>query len=555
MIFKSIHIQNYRNYDDVEIDLSNRNVFIGQNDVGKSNLINAIRLVLDREIRKNNCVETDFHLRNTSEPIIITLAIDISDSDATDTEKLRAKMKGVSLSSEEILYIRLTATYNNIDQIAVPVLDWGGDIDNLFPMNGINAFYDIDKVFNILYIDSSIDMNRIFKKNTKKLITTSDDDAALLNQINDIVQSLNDTIGNISGIKKFQDDITACLQQYRDKDLQVSIKSEIAVKGLFDNIVPYIQKTGDDNLYPTAGDGRRKLLAYSILEILSKQNQDAKINVFLIEEPENHLHKSLQIALSKILFCNGGFPYVFIATHSPFILMEMEDVQIIRIYNDNHIFGKSDYYKISSEYQDIKLILNNQLSEAIFANKVLLVEGQSEKILFSYIANKLKINFEAKGAYILVVDGIKFPKYYQFLKAIGIKVIIRTDNDLRKRSDGKYSVLGFCRCNGYLDYKKLPEDPIDNNSVAAKRELYKNNNDLINEIADNYSIYISHCDLENDLDEIMHDKLVEYLGDDPVQYLQSNKVYNMSELIKHLTLTDCQTIYSNPLFTCLKEIF
>jgi len=149
MIFKSIHIQNYRNYDDVEINLSNRNVFIGQNDVGKSNLINAIRLVLDKEIRKNNCVETDFHLRNTSKPIIITLAIDISDSDATDTEKLRAKMRGVSLSSEEILYIRLTAIYNNTDQIAIPVLDWGGDIENLFPMNGINAFYDIDKVFSL----------------------------------------------------------------------------------------------------------------------------------------------------------------------------------------------------------------------------------------------------------------------------------------------------------------------------------------------------------------------------------------------------------------------
>lgn len=39
--------------------------------------------------------------------------------------------------------------------------------------------------------------------------------------------------------------------------------------------------------------GRKKLLAYSIFDILTDENTEKKITLFLIEEPENHLHKSM----------------------------------------------------------------------------------------------------------------------------------------------------------------------------------------------------------------------------------------------------------------------
>lgn len=555
MLFKDIHIQNYRNYKDIKIDIANHNVFLGLNDVGKSNLLNAIRLILDREVRKNNCVETDFYLRNTSEPIIITLSIDISDFESVDTEKIRAKMKGVSLSDEETLYIRLTAKYDSLEQVAFPELEWGGDIDNLYPMKGTNSFYELDRVFNVLYIDSSIDMNKVFAKNAKKLITTTEQDETLLTQIEDTIEALNDKISDISGIKEFQERITEKLSKYRDKDLSVSIRSEVAVKGLFDNIAPYIQKRGDSNLYPTAGDGRRKLLAYSILELLSDTLQESKINIFLIEEPENHLHKSLQIALSNILFSKNGFPYYFITTHSPFLLSSMEDTQLIRIYNDDCLTGSSIYYKIPDEYQHLKLILNNQLSEALFANKVLLVEGPSEKLLFSYIANKLAPNLEAEGGLILQVDGIKFKKYKSILKALDIKVIIKTDNDLRKRKDGTYSVLGFSRCNGLTGENLLPCQSIDCDSVERRRKLFDDNLCKIKELSSKHFIYLSRCDLENDLDEVLHQSLETYLGQDPVDYLQQSKSYNMAELLSHLTEQDCKEIYAHNNFSCLKELF
>lgn len=60
MKFKRIKLSNFRNFDDIEITLDNKNVFFGMNDVGKTNFLYALRFVFDRDVRKNNLVDTDF---------------------------------------------------------------------------------------------------------------------------------------------------------------------------------------------------------------------------------------------------------------------------------------------------------------------------------------------------------------------------------------------------------------------------------------------------------------------------------------------------------------
>lgn len=62
-------------------------------------------------------------------------------------------------------------------------------------------------------------------------------------------------------------------------------------------------------------------------------------------------------------------------------------------------------------------------------------------------------------------------------------------------------------------------------------------------------------DLENDLDEFMHDRLTELLKEtSPVDYLQDAKHYHMVELIEKLSETDCKAIYQHYNFACLKEV-
>ena len=556
MRFCNLSIKNFRNFENINIDLSNQNIFFGLNDVGKTNLLYALRYVFDKDIRKYYLIDSDFYNKNIDKPIEIILTLDISDIDNSDCQKLRAKLKGALLSTHNQVFIKLYAQYDKKEMIAIPILSWGGDLQHLQDMKPRGYMFEIDYVFNVIYIDSYVDLYSLFKKNVNQLIKNENaGDEKILLEIQKNVDELNAKVASLSGIKEFEEKIAPEYNKFRNEGVSISIKSEIAVKGLYSNVIPYIKQDNDENLYPTAGEGRKKLLVYSIFDILADKNKDKKINIFLIEEPENHLHKSLQIALSQILFTDNKYSYLFVTTHSPYVLYEMDNVNLVRIFNERKITSKSTFYKVPKDYEKNRKMLNQGLSEAIFANKVLLVEGASERLLFSKVLSVIKPFYEADGTYILSVDAVGFEKYFSILDGLKIVNVIKTDNDLRKTNDSNaYFPLGFSRCNKYLDENLLPTDNIDANTIKSKRAIYLSNQETLDKMRKDFNIYLSKVDLENDLDEAMHDRLVVLLGDEPVKYLQSAKHYHMVELIEKMDDNDCKTIFEHYNFACLKEV-
>lgn len=559
MKFNSVTIKNFRNFEDISIDLTNKNVLFGMNDVGKTNFLYALRFIFDKEIRKQNFNDTDYYKKNVFNPIEIIISIDISDTEDADSQKLRAKLKGAILSDQNIVYIKVKADYNQKEMIGVPVLYWGGDIEDLEEMKVHGTFFEIDYVFNVIYIDAYVDLYALFKKNANTLLVNDhEQDKDILESIDKICDELNAEISGLSGIKAFEEKIAPEYKKFRHDDISVSVKSEIAVKGLYSNIVPYIKQETDNSLYPTSGEGRKKLLVYAIFDLLSKEEEEKKITIFLIEEPENHLHRSMQIALSHILFLDNKYQYLFITTHSPYVLAEMDQINLVRIYNEDKIVSKSVLYRVPTKFKSQRKMLNRGLVEAIFADKVLLVEGPSENVLFGKVLSEINPFYEADGIYILPVGGFGFKPYYHILDALQIDNIIKTDNDLRKiKGKEKYSVLGFSRLNNFTKKKILPDTPIDETGVEAKRKLYDNNQEKLDQIRAEYSIYLSRCSLEEDLDEIIHDQMISYLPNadgDVIGYLQDAKNNHMVELVEKLTVEDCKRIYEHYNFACLKEV-
>jgi len=559
MRFESVTIKNFRNFEDISICLTNKNILFGMNDVGKTNFLYALRYVFDKDIRKQNFNDTDYYKRKVDEPIEIVVAIDISDTEDANSQKLRAKLKGALLSDQDTVYIKIKAVYDEKEMIGIPVLYWGGDVEELEEMKVHGTYFEIDYVFNVIYIDAYVDLYALFKRNANTLLVNDNEqDKDILEGIHKTCDDLNAQISGLSGIKAFEEKIAPEYKKYRHDEVSVSVKSEIAVKGLYSNIVPYIKHDAEEFLYPTSGEGRKKLLVYAIFDLLSKEEEEKKINLFLIEEPENHLHRSMQIALSHILFLDDKYQYLFMTTHSPYVLAEMDQVNLVRIYNADKISSKSVLYIVPDEFKSQRKMLNRGLVEAILADKVLLVEGPSENVLFGKVLSEINPFYEADGIYILPVGGFGFRPYFKILNALQIVNVIKTDNDLRKiKGKEEYSVLGFSRINSYIGQTILPESPIDKAGVEVKRSLYDSNRDKLDQIRNEYSLYLSRCSLEEDLDEVIHEQLVEYLSEaegDPVKYLQDAKNIHMVELVEKLTSEDCKTIYEHYNFACLKEV-
>lgn len=112
MNFNSITIKNFRNFEEIFINLSNKNVLFGMNDVGKTNFLYALRYIFDKDVRRQNFSDTDYYRKNVNRPIEITIALDISDTENKDSQKLRARLKGAILTNQDLVYIKVVADYD-----------------------------------------------------------------------------------------------------------------------------------------------------------------------------------------------------------------------------------------------------------------------------------------------------------------------------------------------------------------------------------------------------------------------------------------------------------
>lgn len=579
MKLKNLEINNFRNFNNICVNLENTNILFGMNDIGKTNFLYGLRFLLDKDIRKKGLVDSDFYQKNTNENIEITLTIEIDDyEEDDDTKKLLAVMQGAVGSSSTEVYIKLIGEYESGEDIIYPKLYWGDDKENLIELHSNGPIYPIDKVFKVVYINPLVDMDKTFKLN-KRLIfgdnNIEEKDIEIKKTIDSLSKNLNFNISKLSTVESFQESITQEYKYLRAEQISIEMKSEMEIKGYFENLVPYIKRDDDSEHYPTGGDGRKKLLAYSILNLVNKKESQHKVLIHLVEEPENSLHRSMQLALSKQLFNSGIYRYLFVSTHAPLIIHEMDNVNLIRIYSKDKIECSTYGYNITEKYNSIKKKLNTNLSNALFSEKVLLVEGPSEKVLFSKILDEINPTYELNGGFMVDVDGVGFKKYREILKELGIDVIIKTDNDLRKsnlkenkgRKDSKlqYELYGLNRALVYANMDKLPnielnnydnEEQMESQKIKLKKELYNDKFKAeVNILKRDHKIFLSEVDLETDLYKVIGTKLSEYLnGEDVIEYLYKAKLHNLVDLLDKMTYEDCKKVYESEEFKCLREL-
>lgn len=571
MRFKRLHIKNYRNFEDIELNLSNKNVIFGLNDIGKTNLLSVMRLFFDRKFRSLNCIESDYHCRNTSNMIEIILEIEVDRISPTrNDEIIISKIGSFGLLSSEgkTFFIKLMAEFDTGLQAGEPKMFWGEDKDNLQEMPTIFNGYYIDKFFSAIYIRDVSDNSSLFKSSVKKLINNDINSDEHIEAIKKDFNLANEKIGELPSIKQLQATISEKYNAIKDENIEIYIRSEAGINNVYSNLNTYIKEKGEENFYPTSGDGRKKMLEYALHTAVTdcecEGNYDI-IFVYLIEEPENHIHEAMQLYLSSQIFNTNKFENFFLTTHSPTILYEMDmDTNLIRLYSSKKIECTTLLYNVPKEYENVKKELNKNLANALFYEKVLLVEGPSEGILFQRIMQEIDNNYQILGKYILEVSGIKFYPYYNVLTSLGIKCYIKTDNDIRldpyyKREAIKYDLLGINRCleivNDNIEKKHILKNKKlnDEEKLNEKKLIYHEYRLTIKTFEEN-NIFLSEVDLENDLDKVIHEKLVTYLGsENPVKYLQDKKMINMIELIEFLTKDDCNNIYNSNEFRCLKE--
>lgn len=548
-----IRIKGFRNFDNETINFSGKTLIIGGNDVGKTNLIYALRLLLDKSLslRDLELNDNDYNVYTKAKEIEITLKL------INITEGC---LKSVFVGDVENGSVFIQ--YKNNKDGEMNILT--GATEKLLEEKS-SRFYL--KRLNLEYVNTNRDLFKFIKREKQNLLKISKDlleeehaaqDKKASEEIQKGLNKLNEKVDNLHYIKSSLDKVNTELGNLAIHNENQKLKftnCNSDVGELLDNLE--LSYSDDGNMLKIGGDGRNNqiFLATWIAKQKIEQTQE-KVTIFAIEEPEAHLHPHQQRKLSKYLIKNLK-DQIFITTHSPQIASEFKPDGIVRLYSKNKITKVAQggcSKDIALTFNDFGYRLNAISSETFFSNAVFLVEGSSEILFYKALASFLDIDLDRLNISILSVEGVGFKPYIKVSKALDIPFVLRTDNDIfsKTKKEKKYHYFaGISRAMGIYTQliSKGTEDELKENweSMKEKNEWQGEKNDCPKEATDlnnyvrgeleKYNIFLALEDLEGDL---MGTNLFESLSkfynegkkDKLLKKMQERKAENMLKFLE-----------------------
>ena len=487
LFISRVKIKNYRNFKDVDVRLGHKQIIIGENNVGKTNFLKALQLILDPTLSDEDRMleESDFNdtlvnpMENKEEIVIEVYIENYSNNKTILTVFQDATIKNEKGKEE----LKLTYRF-------FPYIDDAGNIEyqyNIFKGNDetkkfgsyerkylnikvIKALRDVEseirnsrtspiqRMLKDYAIDKK-DLERIaeeYRKNGEEILN--------LDELVDLTNNINKRFGAILGSDDFDVSLQAMeispgrvLSSLKTSDISLGLNNilyiSMILQMLQDKTVPSLIKEDKYNELIVLADGdivkdtyeqsqnRNYFLKERISDVqhnklysfMSKNMPISNaVTILAIEEPEAHLHPVNQRLIYKDVIQNSNNS-VLLTTHSTHITAIAPINSIVHLHNDGtkgtEIHATAAMPMDEGEFLDVERYLDVKRGEIYLGKAVLLVEGIAEEYLVPRFAELLGKPLDEKGIIVCNINCTNFTPYVKLLHSLAIPYAVITDGD------------------------------------------------------------------------------------------------------------------------------
>lgn len=484
MHIQKIHIKNYRNFNDFEMEFhEGLNVIVGANNSGKTGLLSAIYLLnlpsnisID-DFNKNNLVQFKTLYNEDAPKIEITYFINhfINEDDEEDESIIKLipflgfkEVDAMRLASEDKKKYFIKAIVKAVYELdekyigeyrkAVSEIDTFDDfmlrlkrfVSEHYKWHYTNGVSDLQaeskaatSIFDIRYIEAERTAAEVEKETRREIDSFAKDN----NNATEIDKFKSKVSEDLRAILKPSIDKLTNLFDSEQNDIGLQ-KGNVAIKpsvqanvSIPDAFITEVKDTKSEFIVPIDhnGLGYNNLINIYMLIKLKELQVGKDFRILCLEEPEAHLHPAMQYKLFKYLKKLDAEKklnqQIFVTTHSSNIsAVAGIDNMFMMAYNRSvapqdcinqslelQFKDQGETHEKSEAKKHLAKFLDVTRSDMLFVDKVILVEGIAERLLLPYFMEKCGYAYEDEHVSIVEIGGKHFEHFVELFNGNALK--------------------------------------------------------------------------------------------------------------------------------------